>query len=127
MPKNHELEAEILDLGQQWAKAELLGDTEALADLLADDFVGVGPRGFLLNKQAWLARYSSGTLRHEQFTWRDVDVRGYGDTAVAVGTEESRGSYGDRPITGQLRGTHLLVRDGGRWKIAGMHLSPTMS
>jgi ketosteroid isomerase-like protein len=117
--------ADVLDVGQRWAEAERSGDTGALADLLTSDFVGVGPLGFVLGKQAWLDRYASGALVHEKFTWQDVTVRRYGDTAVAVGIEESSGSYSGHPITSRCRGTHILVRSGGTWQLAGVHLSAT--
>jgi ketosteroid isomerase-like protein len=117
--------AEVLEVGERWANAERSGDTRALADLLTGDFVGVGPLGFVLGKQAWLDRYSSGALVHEKFAWHDVTVRQYGDTAVAVGIEESAGSYSGHPITSRCRGTQILVRSGGTWQLAGVHLSAT--
>src|SRR4029453_14369242 len=44
-------ETEVLDLVERWAKAEQGNDAEALAGLLADDFAGVGPLGFVLDRQ----------------------------------------------------------------------------
>lgn len=56
---------ELNTFGQTWANAELRGDGDALNNLLADDFSGVGPLGFLLNKEQWLARFRSGDLKYE--------------------------------------------------------------
>jgi hypothetical protein len=42
-------EQEILELGQQWAAADLRGDAASLDALLAEDFVCVGPLGFVID------------------------------------------------------------------------------
>jgi ketosteroid isomerase-like protein len=114
----------VLGVSRRWADAERDGNTSLLATLLTDDFVGVGPRGFILTKQGWLDRYSSGALRHDTFSWGDVDVRVYGDAAVAVGVTASKGSWSGQPISGRSRLTQIIVRAGGSWAIAGMHMSP---
>jgi ketosteroid isomerase-like protein len=116
--------AEVLDLGRRWADAELRGDAEALAPLLAGDFVNVGPLGFLLDQQQYLGSRRSGDLRHESFAWDDVQVRVYGDTAVAVGTQTQRSTYRDHDASGRFRVTQVLVRRDGRLVIASMHESP---
>jgi hypothetical protein len=77
----------VLDLVREWVDAELRGDAQALDTLLAADFVGVGPRGFVLTRQQWLARYRSGDLRNTGFELRDPQVRDYGAAAVVVGTQ----------------------------------------
>jgi hypothetical protein len=59
---NKEPQAEVLDLGRQWADAESRGDAEALEALLADDFLLVGPLGFVLDKQEYLGSRRSADL-----------------------------------------------------------------
>jgi hypothetical protein len=53
------------DFLTEWATAELAGDTGMLPALLADGFMAVGPLGFILPKQAWLARHRSRDLTYQ--------------------------------------------------------------
>lgn len=49
-------------LGGDWAAADMRGDTSFLESVLADDFIAVGPRGFMLTKEQWLSHHASGSL-----------------------------------------------------------------
>jgi uncharacterized protein (TIGR02246 family) len=117
-------EAQVRQLGQRWAEAEERTDARALAPLLADDFLLVGPLGFVLDKQQYLGSRRSGDLRHTSFTWEDVRVRLYGDAAVAVGVQAQRSTYQGRDASGRFRVTQVAVEQGGGWAIASIHLSP---
>ncbi|TDD74590.1 nuclear transport factor 2 family protein [Actinomadura rubrisoli] len=109
--------------GERWADAERRSDTQALDGLLDEDFRGVGPVGFVLTKQQWLGRYEGG-LAVESFDWQDVNVRVFGDTAIAIGTQVQEASHQGRPSSGRFRSTQVLVRRDGGWRIVSMHLSP---
>ena len=117
-------EQQVTALGREWAAAELRGDTAFLSQTLADDFVGVGPRGFMLTKEQWLARYQSGDLQHAAFTWEKVRVRAHGDAAVVTGRQSQQGTFQGREIAGEFRGTQVFVRQDGRWVLVALHLSP---
>jgi ketosteroid isomerase-like protein len=116
-------------LAQDWA-AELRGNTAFLGRALADDFVGAGPRGFVLNKEEWLERHGSGKLRYESFGLDEVEVRPYGDAAVIVCRQTAEGVYEDEngryDINEQFRATLVFVRQQERWLLAGLHLSPIL-
>ena len=114
----------ILELGRQWANAERAEDTDALELLLADDFLLVGPLGFMLDKTQYLGSRRSGDLRHESLVWDDVHVRGYGDAAVAVGAQTQRTTFQGREASGRFRVTQVAIRRGDRWILAGLHYSP---
>jgi ketosteroid isomerase-like protein len=116
----------IRDLGSTWVDAEIAADVDTLDMLAADDFRLVRPFGFVLDKQQWLDRYRSGDFTTTTMTWKDVDVRDYGDTVVTIGTQTQQAAYRGSPSNGEFRITHVFVRDHDRWTIAGMHLSPTM-
>jgi ketosteroid isomerase-like protein len=114
---------QITNLVRQWTQAELQADAGALDALLTADFVGVGPRGFTLTKEQWLARYRAGDLRNESFVLADLAVRVYGDTAVAVGVQSQHSSFQGHDASGQFRATLICVRQEGAWRIAGWQAS----
>lgn len=118
---------EITEFGQRWARAEQAGDTETLDAMTVEDFTLVGPLGFVLSKPQWLARYRGGGLVTKRLTWDDITVREYGDTAVAIGVHDQEAEYQGNPSDGKFRSTHILVRSGEGWKLAGIQLSPIAS
>ncbi|MGH7902672.1 MAG: nuclear transport factor 2 family protein [Candidatus Dormibacteraceae bacterium] len=115
--------AEILALGERWAEAEQKADTATLEEIAAADFRLVGPFGFVLDKGQWLDRYRGGGLVTSSLAWDDVEVRDFGETAIAIGRQTQRATYQGRPADGQFRVTQVFVRDGGGWMLASLHLS----
>ena len=101
---------QIRDLGGRWVDAEVAADVETLEALATDDFRLVGPFGFILDKQQWLDRYRSGDFSTTTLAWHDVDVREYGDTAIAIGTQTQQAAYRGSPSNGDFRVTHVFVR-----------------
>jgi ketosteroid isomerase-like protein len=115
---------QLLELGRHWAAAERTGDADTLDPLLADDFMLVGPLGFVLAKEQYLGSRRSGDLKHESLVWEDVSVRVYGEAAVAVGSQTQRSTYQGRDASGRFRVTQIAVRRADRWFIVGLHYSP---
>ena len=69
---------QIEKLAQDWAAAGMRGDTAFLERALVGDFVGVGPRGFVPNKDEWMERHEAGKLKYESdesFGLDEVGVR----------------------------------------------------
>ncbi|MGY1436908.1 nuclear transport factor 2 family protein [Streptomyces reniochalinae] len=127
---------DLTTFGARWADAELHGDVPGLEALLTDDFVAVGPRGFLLDKRSWLARYETGALVHDLFTWRTEHLRRHGDGAVLLGVQSQQSVYEGRDVDGHFRATHHLTTAASAvpsatsaavrpaWRLAALHLSP---
>lgn len=107
----------------EWTDAERAGDTAVLGRVLTDDFVGVGPLGFMLPKPAWLARHESGDLRYEAFDLDELNTRVHGDAALVTARHTAKGTYQGHAIPEAARATLSLVRDTGPWRLAGIHLS----
>ena len=107
----------VKDLGEEFAQAQQRGDPAALDSLLADEFKLVGPLGFLLDKQQWLAQYRAGALVNHSVQWDEVDVRVLGQVAIAIGRQTQRASYQGQPADGTFRrppGTYTAAGDADR-------------
>lgn len=109
----------------EWAAAERDGDLTALDALLADDFTAVGPLGFVLPKQAWLARHRpDGGLSYESFTLAEVQTRRLGgDVAVVTARNDQPGRFQGHPVPEAVRATLVLARQDDGWRLAALHLS----
>jgi ketosteroid isomerase-like protein len=112
---------DVLDLVGHWAAAEQDNDAEALDKLLAGDFVGVGPLGFVLDRDQWLVRFDNG-LENRAFAVEDPQVRDYGTAAVVVGVLAQETSFQGRDNSGRFRLTLVAVRPDDRWLLANAHV-----
>jgi hypothetical protein len=114
---------DVLDLVRRWAAAEEQNDPGLLGGVLADDFLGVGPLGFVLTRDQWLARFGNG-LVNRAFAVEDPQVREYGTAAVVVGVLAQQTSYAGADNSGRFRLTLVAVRGADRWVLAGVHIGP---
>jgi ketosteroid isomerase-like protein len=115
---------EVEERTREWATAELNGDTRTLGRLLTDDFIGIGPFGFMLTKEQWLDRYRPDGLRNNTFALDETRVRTYGDAAIVTGRQVQSGSYQGKALPPGGRATLIWVQGNGGWQLAGWHLSP---
>src|SRR5919199_679946 len=114
---------QVEEFAQEWAAAEQRGDAAFLEGALTDDFVGVGPWGFMLNKEQWLGRFAGG-LSYESLTLDEMEARFYGEAAVATCRQKQAGEFQGNDVGGEFRATLVFVEQEGRWLLAGLHLSP---
>ena len=113
----------VLDLVQRWAAAEEKNDAGALDGLLDGEFAGVGPFGFILTRDQWLARFANG-LVNRSFTVTDLQVRDYGTAAVGIGVLEQETSWQGHDNSGRFRVTLVAVQVDEGWQFAHVHLGP---
>jgi ketosteroid isomerase-like protein len=110
-----EAEHYILDSERQWAESVATGDTSAIQRILAEDFIGVDPKGALYNKQQMMAETRDAPKYFISNRLNDVKVRFYGNTAIAQGSETWAKRSGER---GRFVWTDTWLRRNGRWQIA---------
>jgi ketosteroid isomerase-like protein len=106
-----------------WADSERAADIDRLDALLTEDFVGIGPVGFVLDKQAWLGRFDLG-LGYERLELDEVVTHHHGSTALVVAHQHADGHAGPNPTPRDLRVSFTVVPDGEEGpRIAGMQYS----
>ena len=113
-------------LVEQFMAAEAGNDVAAHDRLMAPDFRGVGPLGFVLTREQWLDRLAPGQLVYQALAWSEPDVRLFGDAAIVIGAIDQRATYQGQDSNGRFRATIVVVGLDGTAVIAGLHLSPIM-
>ncbi|HJT98950.1 MAG TPA: nuclear transport factor 2 family protein, partial [Rhodanobacteraceae bacterium] len=87
MPDRARVEPYIVDSERAWAESVASGDTAAIERILADDFIGVDPKGRQYTKAEMVADTRDAPKYFASNRLNKVKVRFFGDTAVAQGDE----------------------------------------
>ena len=105
----------ITEAERAWGRAYVTGDVAAIERLLADDFIGVDPRGRTYDKVFVLKEVRDGPHGTSDEVG-PITTRFYGDTAVAQATEREIGPPPElRPVEHVF--TDTWVKIGGQWRI----------
>jgi len=104
----------ITDSERQWAESVATGDNSVVQRMLADDFVGVDPKGQLYDKHKMVSETADAPKYFSSNHLNDVKIRFYGDTAVVQGSESWERKNGER---GRFVWTDTWLRRNGRWQI----------
>jgi hypothetical protein len=112
----------IRQVQAEFDRAELYDDRETLRRLIADDFLSIGPRGFILNKDQWINR-------HNQFSYQaldtsEMDVRLHDGTAIVRNVQKNRATYDNHPVELTVRVSQVWVNQQGEWRLAAIQFSP---
>jgi len=128
-------------------KASVAGDTEKIANSMADDYIQTDIAGYVQNKTSWLKEYfkplaeliRTGKFHWDTFDEKDIQIHMYGDTAVVIGTLELKGS-GARPTPQhswvadpdahpnlKLWFTRVYVKRDAKWLLAALHNAVPLS
>ena len=109
-----EAERYIIESERQWAESVASGDSTVIERILADDFVGVDPKGGIYDKAKMVSETRDAPKYFVSNHVNEVKVRFYGDTAVAQGNETWQRHSGEG---GRFVWTDTWIRRNGRWQI----------
>jgi ketosteroid isomerase-like protein len=83
------VEKALLDLEQQWVKAQMAGDAQGLGAILAADFVSLQSDGTVQTKAVYLG--NTAKWKWQASAVSDLKVQLHGDSAVVTGIWTGKG------------------------------------
>ena len=117
------MEEELLKLEKEFAEAIVKNDPEAIARLVADDWVIIDPNGEIVDRTRFFEVIKSGALTHDMMESEDFRVRVYGDSAVVTAITSTKAKFMGQEFSTQERTTDVFVRRDGRWLCVLTHLT----
>jgi len=121
-------EQEVLKTITDWNDHFAHNRIEEYFRFLSDDvtlFIGSSPYridGIAKDREEFEYSLGQGWTKVGYFQMLQIDIRVYGDTAVA--TYHTRGSYGEVPKVLYVKETNVLVKKNEAWKIVHIHVTP---
>lgn len=106
---------------QAFLYAETHGNAKELEPLLNTHFRGVGPKGFVLNKQQWIDRHQH--YSYISLTTEDEVTEPYEQTAIVWSAQYEVAKYKGSEVKSRSRVTQVWIQDQDTWKLAAMQFS----
>jgi ketosteroid isomerase-like protein len=106
------IEAQLIQMEHDWAKALTQRDIATLDRFIADDWTNVNPKGKLVTKAALIQSVKSAEKPLEAANLSDVHAKIFGESALVTGlaTEKKAGEGEER-----FRFMDLFVKRNGKW------------
>jgi ketosteroid isomerase-like protein len=108
----------VTRLEREWVSAILAKDTAAIDRLLAADFVGT------TNDQKYFKDDAIRDVKtgiHESLELNDIEVRVFGNTAIATMSQNEKSRHGNEDFSGQYLFTDVWVKTDGQWRAVSSH------
>src|SRR5215469_10415760 len=106
--------AYIQQAESDWAESVATNDVTVLERIIADDFVGVDIDGSHYSKADMIKRHNTRPSEYISNHMNGVEIRFYGDAAVAQGSESWKKKDG---TTGKFVWTDTWIRRADKWQI----------
>jgi len=118
-----EVEQHIRQLNDEWVKAIVRADAEALNRIMADDFYFTYPlEGD--DKAQFIADITSGDLKIKHIAREQLNVRVFGKTAVLTARDSATWLYHGRELAGQYKILIVFSEREDHWQLCAIQACP---
>jgi ketosteroid isomerase-like protein len=112
--------AEIISREKEWMDAWIAKEISTFRDIMSDDFLLSSARGNLMSKEEWISK-AAGPFTCKVFSWKEIKVRIYGNTAIVNATIEQEASVGEKDWSGIFMLTDVWVKQNLKWQVVSRH------
>jgi ketosteroid isomerase-like protein len=116
-------EQELVGLENEWCRAYLAKDTQAMGRIEANGWICTTGDGELVTRAEDIADVGSGAYAATEFKVEDLKVTVHGDTAVVTGRQTEKATYKGKDASGVFRITDTWIRRDGRWQCIASQLT----
>jgi len=118
-----ETEKLLLQMTDEWAKALVRGDGDALGQIMAEDFYFAYPfEGD--GKEQFIDDVTSGDVKVEHLSRENANVRVWGDAAVLTGKDSARWFYKGHDYSGHYKVMHVYSLRNEKWQLVSVQACP---
>ena len=110
---------QVQQADHEWAAAVIARDFTRLEQVYEDRLIYSHSSGLIETKSDYLGKLQAGTTRYDAIDYEALEVRAYGDAAVAHSRVVMRGENADGPFNNRLIMMHVWVNEGGEWRLVG--------
>ena len=118
------VEKAIAGLEQQWAADGKMSNADGIAPLLADNFMSMNSDGTMQAKAPYLATIKGAKWEISQIS--DVKVTAFGNTAIATGAWQGKGTADGKAVDSHERWMDTWMKmPNGKWQCVASASAPS--
>ncbi len=112
---------QLRQIENDWTEAQKTKNVAKLAEILADEWMGIGPDGKTSDKAKALADLKAPGNSIESVEMGPLQVRIFGNTAVVTGSDTEKSMDNGKDSSGRYIWTDVFVKQQGKWRAVASH------
>jgi ketosteroid isomerase-like protein len=106
----------VKQLEKDWIEAMKAKDVDKLGQILADDWVGIGPDGVRATKKDYIGDVAAGGSTLASFDVGPMDVKVVGSTAIVQGSDNEKSTTKGKDSSGKYVWMDVFAKRDGKWQ-----------
>ena len=115
---------ELLSLFENFKQALLRCDSDALRQMIAEDYRGFDPQGQPQGRDTILEAYRPGGVKLDAYDVEELDARIIEPVGIITGKGRIHGKYADYDFEHLVRFVDLYIQRGGQWQLYYSQVTP---